>query len=85
MDTRIGTTQPSSTVGNAVPARSARERDAQPERRFVLPRREAEDDDAESADEHGVLEPQPRRDVGDKPVSRALLEDEAGQRIDVRG
>lgn len=81
MDSRIGPTQP---AGNTVPARRAHERDAQPERRFVLPRRE-DDDDADGADEHGVLEPQPRRELGDKPVSRALLEDEAGHRIDVRG
>ena len=78
MDTRIGSTQGPTPV----PARRTRDREPEPERRFVLPH--GEDDEEEGA-EHGVLEPQPRRGAGEKPVSRALLEDEAGHRIDVRG
>jgi len=82
METRIGTT----SAGNPIPPIRPRDHGPQQERRFILPRRESDDaEDREHAGDNVVLEPQPRRADRDKPVSRALLEDEAGHRIDVRG
>ena len=81
MDTRIGETQGPSPV----PPRRSREREADRERRFVLPNQDPREESAESDEDHVILEPQPRQLGSDKPVSRARLEDETGHRIDVRG
>ena len=81
MDTRIGDTQGPSPV----PPRPTREREANRERRFVLPNQDPCEESAEPDEDHVILEPQPRQVESDKPVSRARLEDEAGHRIDVRG
>ncbi|MEM9382768.1 MAG: hypothetical protein AAGB93_22635 [Planctomycetota bacterium] len=82
METRIGSSQPAT----AVPATGANDRDARRERRFVLPRAgdDVRDEETYAEDAH-VLAPRPRRGAGDKPVSRARLDDEAGHRIDFRG
>lgn len=62
--------------------------DRRRERKFVLPRREddeAADDGAAEDEPSVVLEPRPRADGAHVAVSRAHLDDEAGQRIDLQG
>lgn len=81
MDTRIGETQALSPV----PPRRSRERDANGERSFVLPSRDPRGSSADGDEEHVILDPHPRPEGSDKPVSRARSDDEVGHRIDVRG
>lgn len=83
MDSRINAKRPTGPTLQ----RKLGERSPHRERNFVLPRRpdDAEEDDSATpdADDPNVLSPQPRRDG--LTVSRERLEDEAGQRIDLRG
>ncbi|QDV05034.1 hypothetical protein Poly30_05290 [Planctomycetes bacterium Poly30] len=81
MDSRINSPGP---VGPILP-RKLGDRAPQQERNFILPRRsDAEDDEGASSEaDSELLSPQPRREA--PAVSRVRLEDEAGQRIDLRG
>ncbi len=83
MDSRINSSSP---VGPVIP-RHLGERPQQDERSFLLPRQSDTggngEQEEEGADDPGLLAPQPRREA--PAVSRVRLDDEAGQRIDVRG
>ncbi len=81
MDSRINFQRP---VGPVL-QRKLGDRSPKREQTFVLPRNEsAEGDDPEDESEDaGLLSPQPRREA--PTVSRVRLEDEAGQRLDLRG
>ena len=85
MDSRINFQRP---VGPTL-SRKLGDRPPKREQTFVLPRNEsAGADESEATDDleandSDVLSPQPR--PGAPVVSRARLEDEAGQRIDLRG
>ncbi len=84
MDSRINSQRPTGPILQ----RKLGDRSPRREPPFVLPRRESsEEDEAEDArdesNDRDLLSPQPRRDTF--AVSRVRLEDEAGQRIDLRG
>lgn len=91
MDNRINFQRPTGPILQ----RKLGDRSSKREQTFVLPRNESADEDEPevesegepngepSSDDSGLLSPQPRRDA--PAVSRVRLEDEAGQRIDLRG
>lgn len=82
MDSRINSQLPTGPVLQ----RKLGERSPRREPPFVLPRRDPSDEEEQDdgdQDDRGLLSPQPRG--GPVAVSRVRLEDEAGQRIDLRG
>lgn len=83
MDSRINFQRPTGPTLQ----RKLGDRPPKREQTFVLPRNDsAGDDEPEeelSASDSGLLSPHPRREA--PAVSRVRLEDEAGQRIDLRG
>ena len=92
MDSKINVRRLAGSGTGPVLRRRLKDRSPNREKTFMLPRNGEEDD--ESSDEAGVdkkqgnddvdlLSPQPRRER--LTVSRTRLEDEAGQRIDLRG
>ena len=87
MDSRISFQRPTGPTLQ----RKLGDRPPKREQTFVLPRNDSagedepgsEADDDQPGDDSGVLSPYPRREA--PAVSRVRLEDEAGQRIDLRG